>query len=480
MGLYASQTHPVTRSDSLVLGWEEWAALPDLRVPAVKVKVDTGADTSALHAFDVETFGSLTDPQVRFDFHPVPGNDDITITCAARVKARRRVFSSNGDSESRYVICTAIEIGGRAWPIEVTLTNRDSMAYRMLLGRQAITEDAMVKPSLSCVHGQSDYAVYQIRPVATAAPPEPPLRIAILTREPDNYSTRRLIEAAEARGHEAECVNTTRCYMAINAARPEIHCDGKPLPSYDAVIPRIGASVTAYGLAVVRQFEAMNVYVMNESAPIGASRDKLYAHQLLARQGIDMPRTAFARSPQDTKDLLDIAGDVPLVLKLLQSTQGKGVVLAETRKSASSLVEAFRGLGADFLVQEFVTEAAGQDIRCLVVGGKVVAAVRRVAGEVDEFRSNLHCGGRAEKVRLTKDERRMAVKAARAIGLSVAGVDLLRADAGPKVLEVNSSPGLEGVEKATGKDVAGLILDHVAAKAHALVRARQARALPLA
>ncbi len=476
MGLFASQTEGAAGPGTLVLGWEEWAALPDLQVPSIKVKVDTGADTSALHAFDVETFGSLTHPQVRFEIHPIPGNDDIRIACAAPVTARRRVVSSNGDSESRYVICTAIEIGGRSWPIEVTLTNRDSMAYRMLLGRQAITEDVMVKPSVSCVQGQSDYAAYQIRPINLAPPPEPPLRIAILTREPDNYSTTQLIKAAEARGHTAECVNTTRCYMAINAARPEIHCDGKPLASYDAVIPRIGASVTAYGLAVVRQFEAMNVYVMNESAPIAAARDKLYAHQVLARQGIDMPRTAFARSPRDTKDLLDIAGDVPLVLKLLQSTQGKGVVLAETRKAASSLVEAFRGLGADFLVQEFIKEAAGQDIRCLVVGGKVVAAVRRVAREAGEFRSNLHQGGRAEKARLTKDERRMAVKAARAIGLSVAGVDVLRADSGPKVLEVNSSPGLEGVEKATGKDVAGAIMDHVEAKARAVARARRARA----
>ncbi len=335
----------------------------------------------------------------------------------------------------------------------------------------------MVNPTSSFLQGESSYAPYTAAPHLTVVetPPDP-LRMAILTREPENYSTRKLVEAAEARGHTVDCINTTRCYMAINAARPEIHYDGCQLPAYDAVIPRIGASVTSYGLAVVRQFEAMGTYVLNASEPIGASRDKLYAHQLLAQHGIDMPRTAFARSPQDSKDLLDIAGNVPLVLKLLQSTQGKGVVLAETRKAASALVDAFRGVGAEFLLQEFITEAAGQDIRCLVVGGKVVAAMRRVAGEPGEFRSNLHRGGRAERVRLTKDERRIAARAVKAIGLSVAGVDLLRAQSGPKVLEVNSSPGLEGVETATGKDVAGRIIAHVERKARAFERSRLARA----
>lgn len=465
-------------SPTFVLGREEWAELPALKIPALKLKVDTGADSSALHASDMELFGPVARPNIRFNFHPLPQEDSVVIPCAAPVKTRRRVVSSNGEKQTRYVICTRLRIGGREWPIDITLTDRGSMAYRMLLGRRALTEDIMVRPTSSCLQGVASYAVYHTDapPAAiTGDFPGPSLRLGVLTREPNNYSTQRLVDAARERGHEVDLINTTRCYMVINAARPEIHCDGRPLPSYDAVIPRIGASVTSYGLAVVRQFEAMNTFVVNGSAAIAASRDKLYAHQLLAHKGIAMPRTAFARSPQDTKDLLEIAGDVPLVLKLLQSTQGKGVVLAETRKAASALVDAFRGVGADFLVQEFVEEAAGQDIRCIVVGGKVVAAMRRVAGDADEFRSNLHRGGRAERVKLSKEERSTAVRAATAIGLTVAGVDLLRAHDGPKVLEVNSSPGLEGVEAATGKDVAGRILDHVSKKAQSAMRARQPR-----
>ncbi len=270
------------------------------------------------------------------------------------------------------------------------------------------------------------------------------------------------MEAAEAADHVVELVDTKRCYLNIQSHAPEVHYDGKPLPYYDAVIPRIGASLTFYGMAVVRQFQAMGTYCLNGADSIGTSRDKLAAHQVLARHQIPMPTTAFANSPKDTDSLIDLAGGAPIVLKLLESTQGKGVVLAETKKAASAVISAFQGLDANFIVQEFVKEAAGTDLRCFVVGRKVVAAMVRSAADGD-FRSNLHAGGLAKRVRITKEERLMAQDAAKALGLKVAGVDILRTDTGPKVLEVNSSPGLEGIEKTSGKKIAEIIIEHIEA-----------------
>ena len=286
------------------------------------------------------------------------------------------------------------------------------------------------------------------------------MRIAILSRNPSLYSTSRLVEACKQREHTVEVLNTLKCYMDIAAHRPNVHYRGKELDRYDAVIPRIGASVTFYGAAVLRQFEMMGAYPLNESVAITRSRDKLRSLQILARAGIGLPLTGFANSPDDTKDLIKLVGGAPLVVKLLHGTQGKGVVLAETHKAAESLIDAFRNLDANFLVQEFIKEAGGSDIRCLVVGTKVVAAMKRQAKE-GEFRSNLHRGGTASLIRLTPEERSTAVRAAKKMGLNVAGVDLLRSNHGPVVLEVNSSPGLEGIESATGKDVADLIIQFI-------------------
>lgn len=282
------------------------------------------------------------------------------------------------------------------------------------------------------------------------------MKIGILSRSSKLYSTRRLVEAGQERGHEMHVIDPLRCYMRIVSHTPEIHFRGKLLEGFDAIIPRIGASVTFYGTAVLRQFEMMGVYPVNESVAITRSRDKLRAHQLLARRGIGMPVTGFAHSPDDTSDLLDLVGGGPTVIKLLEGTQGVGVVLAETRKAGESVIEAFRGLNAYFLVQEFIKEAKGADLRCFVVGDKVVAAMRRQAKD-GEFRSNLHRGGNAEKVRITPEERSTAVRAAKIMGLNVAGVDILRSNHGPVVMEVNSSPGLEGIETITGKDVAGVV-----------------------
>ncbi|MCB1857252.1 MAG: 30S ribosomal protein S6--L-glutamate ligase [Gammaproteobacteria bacterium] len=286
------------------------------------------------------------------------------------------------------------------------------------------------------------------------------MKIAVLSRNKRLYSTQRLVEAAEARGHVVQVVDVLRCYMNITSHRPTIHYKGDKLEGFDAVIPRIGASVTFYGTAVVRQFEMMNVFPLNESVAITRSRDKLRSLQLLARKGIGLPVTGFAHNPDDLDDLIGTVGGAPLVIKLLEGTQGIGVVLAETKKAAESVIQAFMGMKANIMIQEFIKEAGGSDLRCFVVGGRVVATMKR-QGPEGEFRSNLHRGGTASLVRLTPEERSTAVRAARIMGLDVCGVDMLRSNHGPVVMEVNSSPGLEGIEKASGKDVAGLIIQYI-------------------
>jgi len=284
------------------------------------------------------------------------------------------------------------------------------------------------------------------------------MKIAVLSRNRHLYSTRRLVEEGLNRGHEVKVIDYLHCSMNITSADPKIHYHEEVLEDFDVVIPRIGASVTFYGTAVLRQFEMMGVFPINESVAITRSRDKLRSLQLLARKGVGMPVTGFANKPDNVPELLKMVGGAPVVIKLLQGTQGIGVVLAETRKAAESVIEAFMGLKADILVQEFIKEAGGADIRCFVIGDKVIAAMKRQGAE-GEFRSNLHRGGTASLVRITPEERRTAITAAKAMGLNVAGVDLLRSSRGPLVMEVNSSPGLEGIENATGKNVAGMIIN---------------------
>ncbi|NRB11173.1 MAG: 30S ribosomal protein S6--L-glutamate ligase [Rickettsiaceae bacterium] len=289
------------------------------------------------------------------------------------------------------------------------------------------------------------------------------MKIGILSRSHKIYSTRRLVEAAQKRGHDTKVINVLKCYMNITSHSPDVYYKDNFLDEkldFDAVIPRIGVSVTRYGTAVLRQFEVGGVYSVNESIAIARSRDKLRAHQLLARKGIGMPITSYAHSANATEDLIKFVGGAPLIVKLIESTQGKGVLLAETDKAAESLINAFVSLHTDFFVQEYIKEAEGQDIRCFVIGDKVVAAMKRTAKDGD-FRSNVHNGGTAEIVKLKPEERAIAVRAAKVIGLDVAGVDIVRSVHGPLVMEVNSSPGIEGIEEATGQDVAGAIIEYI-------------------
>lgn len=294
------------------------------------------------------------------------------------------------------------------------------------------------------------------------------MKIAILATNPNLYSHQRLISEGQSRGHEMEVINPLNCYMNVNAASPLVHYKGgKSLNGFDAVIPRIGASNTFYGTAVLRHFETMGTYTLNGSLAIARSRDKFRSLQLLARKGIAMPLTGFAQSPDSTEDLIYMVGGAPVVIKLLEGAQGKGVMLADSHQSAVSIINAFKKMGANILVQQYIKESNGSDIRCFVVGGKIVAAMERRARDGD-FRANVHQGGTAKKIRLTKKEREMAIAATKTMGLNVAGVDMVRSKNGPLVLEINSSPGLEGIEATTGVDISKLIMDYLEKHAHPL------------
>ncbi len=440
--------------NKIILGSEEWCSFPELGIPAIKARVDSGAKTSALHAINIIPFTKEGVNWVKFDINPIQNNLKTVIHCEALLIDKRIVKSSSGYREQRFVIQTNINIGNDNWPIEMTLTNRDSMGFRMLLGREAMSGRILVDPEQKYLLGQNTTEslkeLYQIEFSDNKG-----LRIGLLASNPELYSNKRIMEAGEMRGHEMHFLNIKECYMKLDADTPEIHYrGGKVLDYFDAVIPRIRPSITFYGCALTRQFEAMKVFCLNSAAAITQSRDKLFSLQLLLRNGVDIPTTGFANSPLDTDDLIKMVGGSPLIVKLLEGTQGKGVVLAETKKAAESVINAFKSLNANILVQEFIKEANGKDLRLFVVDGKVVAAIQREAAP-GEFRANIHMGGTAGIIKPTAEERRIAIKAAKAMDLKVAGVDIIRSSKGPLLLEVNSSPGLEGIEGATNKDIAG-------------------------
>lgn len=462
MGIDVDGKFEMTTSDEelpkISVGHEEWISFPDLGLPAVLAKVDTGAKTSSLHAFSYEETEEDGQRMIRFGVQPIVERPDVQIWCTAPLVAYREIISSNGQAEMRPIVRTMLKVGEHQWEIELSLTDRESMNYRKLLGRTAMEGRIVVDPMAVRINGDLDISAYDD---LSPDMPERRLRVALLSREPSSYTTKKIVAAAKLRDIEIDVINTTRCYMNITTENPAIHYQGKELPYYDAIIPRIGASVNYYGLAVVRQFEMIGSFSLNNGAAIGAARDKLNAHQALAKAGIPMPVTGFAHSPLDVKSMLGLIGKAPFVLKLLEGAHGRGVVLSETLKAAESVIAAFRHLRANILVQNFVAEANGADIRCIVLGNRVLGAVQRKAADGD-FRSNLHQRGKIVKVKITKKERLLAIKAAKVMGLRFAGVDMLRSNDGPKVLEVNSTPGLEGLETVTGVDLASEIVEYVA------------------
>lgn len=451
-------------SKKKIVGSEEWITLPELKLPAIKARVDSGAKTSALHAYNIVDFEENGTKMVRFDIHPVQGSRAVSVRCEAPLVDKRNIKSSDGDLEKRFIIRTPIRLGNETWEIEVSLTNRDTMGYRMLLGREAMKGRLLVDPDESFIHGDLDAEriqnLYQTK-INTNKRAKKRLRIALLASNPELYSNQRIMEAGELRGHEMIFMNIRQCYMNISSDNPGVYYrGGDRLDNIDAVIPRIRPALTAYGCNVLKQFEFLGAYCQNDSLSISRSRDKLRSLQILAYKGIDIPLTGFADSPLDTNALIKLVGGAPLIIKLLEGTQGKGVVLADSKKAAESVINAFKSLNTNILVQEFIKEAKGADIRCFVIDNKVVGAMERRAAE-GEFRANLHLGGTATTIKLTPEEKKIAIKAAKAMGLQVAGVDIIRSAKGPKVLEVNSSPGLEGIEGITKKDIAGFMIDSI-------------------
>ena len=447
----------MSKSPFTIIGSQEWCAFPSLNTPAVRARIDSGAQTSSIHASEIQPFIKDGDDWVRFEIHPLQESPKIIIKNEAKVVSVRKVKNTGGTSESRYVIKTPLTIGKVTFDIELTLSNRDAMGFRMLLGREAMIDRFMVNPSANYVLG--DYTVLQIKDFYKAVKKvKSGLKIALLATNKNLYSNLRIMQAGEEHGHEMQFLNIEQCFMKMDAAQPEVrYRDGTVLTDIDAVIPRLRPSMTHYGCALVRQFASINTYCLNSAEAITQSRDKLFSSQIFSKNGINTPVTGFAKSPLDTMGLIEMVDGAPLIVKLLESTQGKGVVLAETNKAAESVINAFKSLNANILVQEFIREANGKDIRCFVINNKVVAVIQREA-EKGEFRSNIHMGGKASVIRITAEERKLAIKAAKVLDLPVAGVDIIRSNKGPMVLEVNSSPGLEGIEGATGKDIAGLMI----------------------
>lgn len=439
--------------NKIIVGSEEWCSLPQLNLPAIKIRVDSGAKTSALHAVNIIPISKNNEEWVSFEVHPIQNDGKTTIHCEAPIIDKRKIKSTSGLSEMRYVIKSLISLDKKTWEIELTLTNRDSMGYRMLFGRQAMAGRILVDPESSFVLG--DLTSYDIEHYYKLYLKEPSgLKIGLLASNPELYSNRRIIEAGEERGHHMEFLNIKDCYIKLDGKQPEMHYrGGRILNDFDAIIPRIKPSITFYGCALTRHFEAMGVYTLNSASAITKSRDKLHSLQILINNGLPIPTTGFANSPLDTEDLIKMVGGAPLIVKLLEGAQGKGVVLAETKKAAESLINAFKSLRANILVQQFIKEANGQDIRCFVVDGKVIESISRTAAP-GEFRANLHMGGTAQPVKITPEEKKIALLAAKTMKLKVAGVDIIRGNNGPLLLEVNSSPGLEGIEGVSNKNIA--------------------------
>lgn len=439
--------------EKALIGSQEWCSFENLNIPSIKARIDSGAKTSSIQSTNIKKFKKGKESWVSFDVNPIQDNLSIVVHCESKIVDVRIVKSSSGITDKRFVILETVQIGNNSFEIELTLANRDGMDFRMLLGREAMKDRFIVDPSKHHLTSQITDEELE-KKYSHLLHEKSGLSIGLLATDKSLYSNKRLMEAGKARGHEMYFYNIQQCYMRLDTVTPEVrYRGGSIIQDLDAIIPRIRPSMTFYGCALLRQFYSIGTYCLNSDTAISQSRDKLFSSQLFSANDIQIPITGFAKSPLDTKDLINMVGGAPLVIKLLQSAQGKGVVSAETDKAAESVINAFKSLQANILVQEFIKEAAGKDLRCFVVSGKVVASIERLAPK-GEFRSNIHMGGTAKKVKITQEERRLAIKAAKILNLAIAGVDIIRSNKGPLLLEVNSSPGLEGIETATGKDIA--------------------------
>ncbi len=451
----------------IVIGRAEKIDLRDFDVQAVPAKVDTGADTSSVWASDVE---EREDGLYFVLFGPAsPYYTGVVQHFTKPDYSLTRVANSFGQKELRYKVKLRITLKDRTVRATFTLSDRSLKTYPILLGRKLLHGKFLVDVAdgdpLHELEKQKADQLKQDLAAVVAPKFKNGLKIAILSKGPGNYSTKRLKEEALARGHEVRVINYAKCYVTLESNKPVVRYEGEELLDIDVIIPRIAANLTSYGASIVRQFEMQNVFTTTTSIAIVRSRDKLRSTQLLAKAGVGIPKTVFGRETADLDDVLEQVGGAPAIIKVARGTHGNGVVLAETKKAAKAVMQAFYVEGVSFIVQEFVAESAGTDIRAFVVNGKVVASMKRQSLD-DDFRSNLHQGGTGTTVRLTEEERKTAQRAAKAMGLPICGVDMMRSARGPLVLEVNSSPGF-GIEKVTERNVASKIIDYVeqAAKA---------------
>jgi len=449
-----------TNKQLTVIGRAEKIDLLDFDMTRVPAKVDTGADTSAIWASSIEE----KDDGLYFVLFS-PDSPNYTGAVQRFTKpdySTTRVANSFGQKELRYKVKLRMRVKGRVIRAAFTLSDRSVKAYPVLLGRRLLHAKFLVDVTggdpLGQLEVQKAIALHDSPKLKKKNSNGNGLKIAILSKGPGNYSTRRLKEEASRRGHDVRVVNYAKCYVTLESGKPVVRYEGESLHDIDVIIPRIAANLTNYGSSMVRQFEMQNVFTTTTSIAIVRSRDKLRSTQLLAKAGIGIPKTVFARETADLDDVLDQVGGAPVIIKVASGTHGNGVVLAETKKAAKAVMQAFYVEGVSFIVQEYVAESAGTDIRAFVVNGKVVASMKRQSLD-DDFRSNLHQGGEGNIVKLTDEERRTAIKAAKTMGLPICGVDMMRSDRGPLVLEVNSSPGF-GIEKVTGRNVAEKIIEY--------------------
>jgi ribosomal protein S6--L-glutamate ligase len=437
-----------------ILGNEEFILLPLLNTPIILAKIDSGAASSALHAFDIKIITEEDQALILFSIYPINHNRVITLNCKSKLGGWKYIRSSNGLIEKRPFIITSVTIGDLLCEdVEITLTNRDYMGHRMLIGRESLPAGVLVDPKKQFILTSEFQTVYH----KISNESDKPLKIALLASNPSLYSNRRIIEAGNKRGHEMTFLNIKNCYIDMQQRSATIHTRDLPnskITEIDAVIPRIKPGLTFYGCALVRQFQTIGKFCLNDANAISNSRDKLKCLQILASRCIPMPATSFATSAKESKNLIELVGGAPLIIKLLEGTQGKGVILVESNTAAESVISAFKSANTNILVQEFIAESRGEDIRCFVVDYKVVASMMRTSTNHNEFRANFHLGAVVKPIKITAKERKIATTAAKLLGLHVAGVDIIRSKNGPMILEVNSSPGLEGIENATGKDIA--------------------------
>ncbi|CAG37121.1 30S ribosomal protein S6--L-glutamate ligase [Desulfotalea psychrophila] len=445
-----------------IIGSEEWCSFPELGIPAIKARVDSGAKTSSIHAVNIQTFQRDGEEWVSFEVHPLRIDRRTVVRCQRPVIDKRIIKNSSGNSETRFVIRTPLKLNKKVWDIELTLSNRDAMGFRMLLGREAMMDRLIIDPALQCALGEVSkeslgkaYTKEETRKGG--------LKIGILACNESLYGNQRLLEAGRERGHEMLFLDIKQCYLKLDTLEPEVHYKGRLLNDLDAVLTKIGSNITPYATALSRQFESMGIYTCNSSSAISQSGDKLFSLQLLLKSGINIPITGFANSPIDASDLIEMVGGAPLIIKLLEGGQGQGPILAKTKNAAESLINTFKFLRANLLVQQFIKEANGKILRCLVINGKVVASIERTAAS-GELSSNTHQDGKSSIVKITPEERSLALKAAKVLGLQIASVDIINSKAGPLLLEVNSSPELEGIEIATGKDIAGMVISSIEKK----------------